>query len=287
MVFDSNINESNNPLEERRQCGIREILDQFVNQTNPVYKYGTLSEAMKQLNSDNLEETLEVFESIPFGFENMQEYRMLLYAWSQFDPYGAIDYCKSRASGMGAGFAVSGVLEGWAARNPEEAKSWVEDPLNRGMAKLYNFGLIKGWASTDLEGASEYVMRMEGGDEVQKLAGMLAEFYQKRGFGEASRWAEEIENSKLKEAAFTKLSRTLARDQPGELSRWLEEHADKEYAGKAFENLGARWGETDPQADIDYFTALPEGSNQVQGFKSVIGKWAKQDPLSAGNWLNK
>ncbi len=37
MVFDSNINESNNPLEERRQGGIREILDQFVNQTNPVY----------------------------------------------------------------------------------------------------------------------------------------------------------------------------------------------------------------------------------------------------------
>ena len=287
MVFDSNINESNNPLEERQRRGIREILDQFVNQTNPVYKYGTLSEAMKQLNSDNLEETLEVFESIPFGFENMQEYRMLLYAWSQFDPYGAIDYCKSRASGMGAGFAVSGVLEGWAARNPEEAKSWVEDPLNRGMAKLYNFGLIKGWASTDLEGASEYVLRMEGGDEVQKLAGMLAEFYQKRGFGEAARWAEEIENSKLKEAAFTRLSRTLARDQPGELSRWLEEHADKKYAGKAFENLGARWGETDPQAAIDYFTALPEGSNQVQGFKSFIGKWAKQDTLSAGNWLNK
>ncbi len=287
MVFDSNINESKNPLEERRRGGIREILDQFVNQTNPVYKYGTLAEAMKQLNSDNLEETLEVFESIPFGFENMQEYRMLLYAWSQFDPYGAIDYCKSRASGMGAGFAVSGVLEGWAARNPEEAKSWVEDPLNRGMAKLYNFGLIKGWASTDLEGASEYVMRMEGGDEVQKLASILAEFYQKRGFGEVSRWAEEIENPKLKEAAFSKLSRTLARDQPGELSRWLEEHADKKYAGKAFENLGARWGETDPEAAIDYFTALPEGSNQVQGFKSVIGKWAKQDPLSAGNWLNK
>ena len=287
MVFDSNINESKNPLEERRRGGIREILDQFVNQTNPVYKYATLAEAMKQLNSDNLEETLEVFESIPFGFENMQEYRMLLYAWSQFDPYGAIDYCKSRASGMGAGFAVSGVLEGWAARNPEEAKSWVEDPLNRGMAKLYNFGLIKGWASTDLEGASEYVMRMEGGDEVQKLASILAEFYQKRGFGEVSRWAEEIENPKLKEAAFSKLSRTLARDQPGELSRWLEEHADKKYAGKAFENLGARWGEADPEAAIDYFTALPEGSNQVQGFKSVIGKWAKQDPLSAGNWLNK
>ena len=120
MASDSSVtvNETNYPMEERQRGGIREILDQFVNETNPVYKYATLAEAMQQLNPDNLEETLEVFESIPFGFENMQEYRMLLYAWSQFDPYGAIDYCKSRASGMGAGFAVSGVLEGWASRSP-------------------------------------------------------------------------------------------------------------------------------------------------------------------------
>ena len=110
MAFDSTVtvNEGNYPMQERQRGGIREILDQFLNETNPVYKYATLAEAMQQLNPDNLEETLEVFESIPFGFESMQEYRMLFYAWSQFDPYGAIDYCKSRASGMGAGFAVSG-----------------------------------------------------------------------------------------------------------------------------------------------------------------------------------
>ena len=287
MGFDSTVDESNNPVKERQRGGIREILDQFVNETNPVYKYATLAEAMKQLNPDNLEETLEVFESIPFGFENMQEYRMLLYAWSQFDPYGAIDYCKSRASGMGAGFAVSGVLEGWASRSPQEALAWVEKPENLGMAKLYNFGLIKGWASTDLEGASEYVMNMEGGDEVEKLAGTLAEFYNKRGFGEASRWAEEIENPKLKEAAFTKLSRSLARDQPEQMASWLGEHSDKKYATKAFENLGLRWSETDPESAIDFFSELPEGKNQELGVKNIIGNWAKKDSLAAGTWLNE
>ena len=39
----------------------------------------------------------------------------------------------------------------------------MENPENAGMAKLYNFGLIKGWASQDLKGASEYVMNLEGG----------------------------------------------------------------------------------------------------------------------------
>ncbi|MEC8013528.1 MAG: hypothetical protein VX153_04795 [Verrucomicrobiota bacterium] len=266
---------------------LREILEQFVNEPNPVFKYATLARAMKQLNPENLDETLEVFENIPFGFENMQEYRMLLYAWSQFDPYGAIDYCKSRASGIGAGFAVSGVLEGWAARNPQEAKSWVESPENKGMAKLYNFGLIKGWASTDLEGASEYVLSMEGGDEIKKLAGTLTDFYNKRGFDQASKWAEEIENTNLKEAAFTKLSRTLARDQPERMAGWLEQHADKKYSVKAFENLGTRWSETNPEAAISFFSDLPAGKTQEVGIKSVIGNWAKQDPLSAGEWLNE
>ena len=65
-------------------------------------------------------------------------------------------------------------------------------------------------------------LTMEGGDEVEKLAGTLVEFYNKRGFGEASSWAEKIENPKLKEAAFTKLSRSLARDKPEQMASWLE-----------------------------------------------------------------
>ena len=52
MVSNSTIKQmrSTIPVEERQRSGIREILDQFVNETNPVYKYATLAEAMQQLN---------------------------------------------------------------------------------------------------------------------------------------------------------------------------------------------------------------------------------------------
>ena len=162
-MFRSTPLDPNDIKAQNKVRGIREILLEFQNETDPVYKFSKLGEAMKVLTRDNLAETLGVFESIPFGFDSAQEYGMLLYAWSQFDPYGAIDYCKSRSSGIGSGFAVSGVLEGWTARDPVRAKAWVENPENAGMAKLYNFGLIKGWASQDLKGASEYVMNLEGG----------------------------------------------------------------------------------------------------------------------------
>ena len=265
---------------------MRILLTQIREESNPITRFAALTQAMKDLNPDNLPQALELFESIPFGFENAQEYRLLLYAWSQFDPLGAINYCKSRASGIGAGFAVSGVLEGWAARDPDSAKAWVEDPANSRMVKLHNFGLVRGWAARDLEGANRYVTEMKGGDEVSKLVNILADEYYKRGFGEASSWAEQIRDSKLKEAAFSSLSRMLSRDQPERISSWLKTHADQGYAVKAFENLGKRWSETDPEAAINFFSDLPSGKTQEIGVKSIIGNWAKKDPLTAGQWLN-
>jgi hypothetical protein len=144
-------------------------------ETNPIKRSAAFARAFENLNRDNVGQALKAFESLPMGFENMQEYKMLLYSWSQFDPLAAIDYCKSRASGIGAGFATSGVLEGWATRDPDSARAWVEDPENAGMAKLYNFGLVKGWATRDLEGATSYVMNLNGGEEVAKLVGILTD----------------------------------------------------------------------------------------------------------------
>ena len=32
--------------------------------------------------------------------------------------------------------------------------------------------------------------------------------------------------------------------------------------------------------------ANPAGKSQEMGIKSVVGNWAKEDPLAAGEWLN-
>ena len=47
MGFDPTADESINPVEQRQRGGIREILDQFVNETSRVNKYATLAEAMQ------------------------------------------------------------------------------------------------------------------------------------------------------------------------------------------------------------------------------------------------
>jgi hypothetical protein len=290
---DREVQENEEEVEEEvKKLSSPKSLEQMLlaaqSETNPIKRSAAYARAFENLNQDNIGQALKAFESLPMGFENMQEYKMLLYAWSQFDPLAAIDYCKGRASGIGAGFATAGVLEGWANRDPESARAWVEDPANAGMAKLYNFGLIKGWANRDLHGATDYVMGLEGGEEVGKLVGIITEsFIRAGGFSQASTWADALPNAKLKEGALMNLSRSFSRDRPEDVAGWLESHANEKYSAKAFENLGKRWSETDPESSIDYFSNLPDGKSQEVGIKSSISNWAKQDPLSAGDWLNE
>ena len=266
---------------------LRELLYRAQSQSNPILRYASFAKALENLNDNNLEEVLETFETMPFGFEHMQEYRMLLYAWAQFDPINAIEYCNRRASGMGAGFATAGVLEGWASRDPLQAKAWVERPENAGLDKIYNFGLVRGWASRDLNAASDYVFSLEGGKEVEKLVGILTEEVNKQGFATATNWAESLTEEQFKESAFSSLSKRHSRDNPKKMARWLEAHAEENYAIQAMDNLGKRWSETDPEAAINYFADLPPGKGQEMGIKSVVGNWAKEDPLAAGEWLNE
>jgi hypothetical protein len=277
------------PEEEslKKKESIKELLLRARGESSPIARLAGFAKAMEDLNEENLGEVVEAYESLPFGFEHMQEYRMLLYAWGQFDPMGAIEYCNKRASGMGAGFATTGVLEGWASRDPASASEWVNDPKNAGMSKLYNMGLVKGWASRDLQAASNYVESLESGDDVGKLVATLSNEHFKRGFGPAAQWAESLSNTKMKEAAFANLSRQVSRDNPETVAEWLQDHADKDYAVKSFETLGKRWSETAPESAIDFFEELPEGKARAEGVEGVMENWAKKDPQAAGEWLNE
>ena len=157
------------------------------------------------------------------------------------------------------------------------------NPENAGLDKIYNFGLVRGWASRDLQGASDYVFSLEGGKRWKSLWGILTQEINKQGFATATNWAESLTENKYKESAFSSLSKRHSRDNPEKMARWLESHAEEGYAVKAMDDLGKRWSETDPEAAIDYFADLPAGKSQEMGIKSVVGNWAKRIRWPQGN----
>ena len=274
------------PRKGRTPSDLRDRLFAAQVDSNPITRTAAFAEVLSELDENNVDAVLEAFEDLSFGFEHMQEYRMLLYGWGQFDPLKAIEYCNERAKGIGAGFATSGVLEGWASREPQAAADWVKSPDNAGMAKLYNFGLVRGWASRDLSGASQYVAGLDSGDETGKLVGILAEQHMKQGFTSARQWAETLQEDSLKKGAFTNLTRQVSRERPEEVAGWLKEHASKEYATDSLRQLGDNWGERDPVSAIEYFDELPAGKGKQQGIREVMQSWSRDDPEASGKWLN-
>ena len=278
------------PKDANKQMTPREImiaLSRATNDPNPISRSQVFADLLANLSEDNLDGVLEVYNDLPVGFENMHEYRLLMYAWGKFDAPAAIEYVNGRATGMGSRFAATGALEGWASQDPQAAVRWVQLQEDQRTAQIYNMGIVRGWASNDVAGAAEYVTTLEDSWGKSRMVGMLTSQYLKEGFTSARQWAETLEDDGLKASAFRNLSRQQGREEPAEVAAWLKDHAGKEYSEGSFEELGENWGRRDPAAAIEYFETLPEGEGRRQGLLEVVEEWSRKDTEAVGNWLNE
>ncbi|MFP6901806.1 MAG: hypothetical protein VCA36_12740, partial [Opitutales bacterium] len=278
--------ETNDSNKQMTPSEIMIALSRAVDDPNPITRSQVFADLLANLNPDNVESVLEVYKNLPMGFENMHEYRLLMFAWGKFDAPGAIEYVNGRATGMGARFAATGALEGWASEDPQAAIRWVQELEDQRSASIYNLGVVRGWASNDVAGAAEYVTTLEDSWGKTRMVGMLTSQFLKKGFSTARQWAETLEDDSLKASAFRNLSRQQAREKPDEVAAWLKEHAGQEYSDGSFEELGENWGRRDPTAAIEYFEALPEGEGRRQGILEVVEEWTRKDSEAVGNWLN-
>jgi len=282
-----NITENPDSYANLSSDGVRSLLRKALNDANPITRSATFASLLSDLSPQNIDAVLDVYEDIPMGFENMHEYQLLLFGWAKFDPQGAIDYCKERATGIGAGFATSGVLHGWASENPRAALAWVQAPENVGMSKLYNFGLVRGWASKDLPEATAYVAGLEKGGDRHELVKILTREQLKKGFSPTRLWVESIDDQDMKKSAFTNLTQQRSREHPVAVASWLKEHAGEAYAEGSLQRLGDNWGQRDPAAAALFFDELPAGEGRTGGMKEVVKHWTKEDPEATGNWINQ
>lgn len=277
---------------------IRAALRKALHDTNPITRAAVFSNMLSNLGPDNIEAVLDVYSNIPMGWEKgegmdklinrMVEYRQLFYAWGQFDPEGAIAYCNDRAPDkLRAGFAISGVLRGWASVNPDGALEWTKDPENGAMSKLYNFGLVQGWVSSDLPAATTYVSGLEEGGDKTELVRILTDEQMKKGFSAASRWAEALGDKNMMKRAFSNLAQQHSREHPEEVAAWLKAHAGEIYVEDSLERLGDNWGRQDPEAAAGFFDGLPDGEGKTEGMRELVRHWSKEDPQATGSWLNQ
>ena len=277
---------------EYAQGDLRKALKSTLAETNPMKRLSGLANVLAELDEDNLADVLEAFDNFPLSFETSQEYRLLMYAWGQFDAPSAIEYMREKAGGGRSGgraiwFGGFAAMSGWAANDPQAAIAWVQEQDDPRMRGGFNMGIVSSWVTKDAKSAADYVATLDRNHETGRMLGMVSTELLKQGRQVATSWAEGIADERLKEDAFRNLTRLLARDDVDGATDWLEKHVNQKYSDESFDTLAEEWSRMDPEASLKFFMSLPEGSSQREGVIESVQTWTRKDAEAAGDWINE
>ena len=146
------------------------------------------------LNKDNVHAALQAFEEAPRSPLNDHNFRMFMRAWGEIDGKSAAEYAFFSDDGKKVHWSGTLAMSGWGATDPEAALAYVEsiDKENRSRGHMLD-GMVRGWATTDLKAARDYVMLdMEDRGHAHKLVEHLAhESIKQDGPGGALAWATQ------------------------------------------------------------------------------------------------
>lgn len=260
---------------------------------SPIERYQSLSSLLENLTPENLPRVLEAFKDLPPTTDYLNEYQMLLYAWSKFDRAGAIDFVESLV-GEGQGGELSltqeellkPVVSSWASENPKQALAWYEYLPKEQQTHHLKLSLMSGWATNDPQGAADYLQTQPADQNREYLAGQIASHLFKQSPEGAARWAEGLKEPKFKEQVFEELAEDWVSVDPDGVAKWLGEHVHQAYAWEAVEDLGRGWVASDSEAATEWFEALPDGPAKMQGIEKMALSWAEHDLPAMGEWLN-
>lgn len=260
---------------------------------SPIDRLESLTRLLENLSPENLPQVLAAFEKIPPTTEYLNEYQMLLYAWTKFDRAGAIKFAEELAeNGIGGELSLTQeellkpVLASWASENPKQALAWYEYLPKEQQTHHLKMSLMSGWASNNPQEAAEYLQTQPADQNREYLVGQLASHMFKQNPQEAAKWAEGIGDQKLKEQIFEELAEDWVSVDPEGLANWLADHAQHSYAWEAVEDLGRGWVAMDSEAATAWFESLPDGPAKQRGIHKMVESWADNDLLSMGEWLN-
>ena len=281
---------SNNSGGQRMNLALmRQELETIKKDPNPINRFASLTTLLGNLSEESLPDVLKAFEEIPMRYDHREEYQMLLYAWAEFDPEGALKYVEENGNSRSIkkDDLMKPVISSWASVDPESTLAWInelpEDERGSGLIK----GLIEGWATKDAYAAADYlVANVKPGKERENLAGEIASHLFKQNPSEAATWAEKQQDPGFKGEAFEELAEDWASVDPAALSIWLGKHVDEEYALEAFEDLARGWVSQDPAAATAFYEDLPDGKAKEQGIYEMARTWGNDDLAGLGEWLN-
>ncbi|MFT5121902.1 MAG: hypothetical protein ACI9TH_000020 [Kiritimatiellia bacterium] len=254
-----------------------------------------VAQMLANLTPENVMQTLAVFEQAENGPLNDHNFRMFMYAWGEIDGQAATKYAFFNEDSKKVHFGGSVAMIGWSSQDPDAAKAFVEGVEDDNRSKGYMMdALVRGWAKTDLNGASNYVGTLDDTDGRRKMVEHLAQERIKReGSGSALAWADTVasgsDDAKYANQVVNEVAFHAARKDPMVARDWVERNLDSEYLSpRIFEEVADEMVGVDPRAAADFLDQHfddPRVNGKV--IAEMTEEWARTDPTATAAWLEQ
>ena len=247
--------------------------------------YG-FSEEIRHLNPSNLVEALEVIEDSSAELTR-DEKRLLVSAWTRFDPKGAFEFAlfgpeKDRRRVAGA------VIYAWAQRDPMAARSALLGIQTTELERILEERFVLGWMSGGgLGDAHDYVEGLPPSKRRELLVSQMARALARESAQSTIDWAESVgsDQERFRRTVFNKAAGALAEYHWDRAVAWVESNFGQSHTRGSVRLVALNWAESDPDAAFEWLSSLPNDEEKSEAVGFVFAYWLKSHPEEAAAWL--
>jgi hypothetical protein len=254
-----------------------------------ITRWGGFIDAVRSINSDNVEQVVAAFETLPSGYERNMEMRLLMQAWARLDPGSALAYAKGLDSAEGR-LAITEVMTAWSEKEPDAALTWMRENVDPAEANRQGYlpGVINGIASTDLDRANELLSSISDRNARWQASSLLLKRYLERSPENAMAWARQLPNDdpNFRNGILGQVGSAIAKRNPAQCAEWVESLEAGEGRNRVVSSLIAQWSRRNPEEAAKWAGGLKDPSSRIHGMTQVVNYWAFKDPTATAQWLD-
>jgi hypothetical protein len=254
-----------------------------------INRWGGFIDAVRAMNSQNVDQVVAAFNTLPPGYERNMEMRLLMKKWATFDPESALSYANELAS-TESRLAITEVMTAWSENDPDGAIAWFQENLDEEEAnrKGYLPGVISGVASRDPARANELLKSIKDRNARWQASSLLVQRYIDQSPEEAMKWAGALptDDPNFRNGILGQVASAVAkRGNLQSCARWAESLEAGESRNRVVSSLITQWSTLNPAEAAKWAGSLEDAPTRIHGMTQVVNYWAFKDPESTANWL--
>lgn len=263
------------------QLPAREAVAALARLEDPISRVQGFLTLAESLSPEEFEGVVADFRALDITNSRFTEYGILLHAWGQADPQGALAYTLENT---GTNFARQTVLASWASYDPNAAIAAAHANFEGDGANPLVVGVIRGLAREDLNRATGLMQDLprsrERGEALESLLPILLA----DGVESALTWSDGITDESLRGATVANIARHISEEDPQRAAELALSLPDTDSQLRALDDITASWAEQDLDAAIAFTEGL-DATLQGEAVEGVIRELASNDPVQASEWM--